>query len=124
MEFCLRIAALFCFSSALMFAETWSGSLVDSKCFAREERNVNPTDTLTHVDRDVNLEIRFCSPRRGTKSFALIQSDGTIFPLDSAGNAKAVELVQKTGRKSPLHVTIGGEMAGKAIGVDSISRAR
>jgi len=62
MALTLRLAALLVFSVALSFAGTWSGSLVDSKCYASEERNVNPTDTLTHVDRDGNEKIRFCSP--------------------------------------------------------------
>jgi hypothetical protein len=30
----------------------WTGSLVDAGCNAAEQRNVNPADTLTSVDRD------------------------------------------------------------------------
>jgi hypothetical protein len=45
-------------SSALSFAGSWRGTLVDSRCFGSEERNVNQTDTLTSVDRDQNREIR------------------------------------------------------------------
>ena len=41
------LAVAFCLESASGFAENWSGTLVDSKCFASEERNVSPTDTLT-----------------------------------------------------------------------------
>jgi hypothetical protein len=119
----MRVAVLFGWSAMLSLAESWSGSLVDSKCYASEERNVNPTDTLTYVDRDGNLEIRYCSPGKKTKSFALVLPEGS-FNLDMAGNAKAAELVRKIGRRSPLAVVIRGEMAGKAIQVDSISTAR
>ena len=119
----LRVAALLALSGALGFAENWSGSLVDSKCYASEERNVNPTDTLTNVDRDGNREIRFCSPRSKTKSFALVHFDGRTVNLDSAGNAKASELVRTNRKRRPFFVTISGEIVGEAIRVDSISAA-
>jgi len=97
---------------------------VDSKCYDSAERNVNPTDTLTYVDRDKNQEIRYCSPSARTKSFAVVQPDGLSFKLDSAGNAKAAELVWKTGKKSLFAVAITGEMSRNTIKVDSISMAR
>ncbi len=124
MKFTIRLAALFCWSAVLSIAGSWSGNLVDSKCYANEERNVNPTDTLTSVDRDGNLEIRYCSPNKKTKSFALVQPDGQSFNLDMAGNAKAAELVRKTGKRSPFDVAISGELVGKVIQVASISAAR
>jgi hypothetical protein len=117
----VRFAALLSLSGTLCLARTWSGSLVDSKCYAAEERNVNPTDTLTNVDRDGNREIRYCAPGSKTKSFAVVQFDGQAFDLDSAGNAKAAELVRKAGKRHPLSVAITGETAGKEIRVDSIS---
>jgi hypothetical protein len=124
MELAIRFAALLVLTFALGFAGDWSGVLVDSKCFDGAERNVNPTDTLTHVDRDQGQEIRFCSPRAKTKSFALVQPDGMSFKLDSGGNAKASELVQKSGRKSPFRVAVTGEMSRQTIKVDSISPSR
>jgi hypothetical protein len=120
----VRIAALVCFSSALSFAESWSGALVNSKCWAAEERNVNPTDTTTYVDRDRNLEIRLCSPNAKTKSFAVVQPDGLSFQLDAAGNTKAAELIRQTGKGSVFTVAITGERMKNTIKVDSISIAR
>jgi hypothetical protein len=119
-----RLIALLCLSSALSLAGSWSGVLVDAKCYASEERNVNPTDTLTHVDRDQNSEIRYCSPRSKTRAFAVVQQDGAIYKLDSAGDLKAVELLRKTGKRSRFPVAITGEMSGSIIKVDSISVAR
>jgi hypothetical protein len=119
-----RLATLFCLSSALGFAATWTGDLVDSKCYASEERNVNPTDTLTHVDRDGNREIRYCSPRAKTKSFAVVQADGTIYTLDSAGNAKAAELVRAIGKQSRFVVAVTGALSKDTINVDSIAMAK
>ncbi|MGB6943036.1 MAG: hypothetical protein WBE37_11615 [Bryobacteraceae bacterium] len=123
-----RLALLLCLSPALSLAGSWSGVLVNSKCYGAEERNVNPTDTLTNVDRDRNLEIRYCSPNAKTKSFAVVQEDGSRLRFDSAGNAKAAELVSKaiskTGKKSLLMVVVTGELQGKTIRLDSISTAR
>jgi hypothetical protein len=124
MALTMRFAASLCLLPALSFAGSWSGALVDSKCFDAEERNVNPTDTLTNVDRDMNREIRYCSPSAKTKSFAVVPSDGPSLKLDSAGNAKAAELVRKSGRKSVLAVAITGEMSKNIITVDSISTVR
>jgi hypothetical protein len=120
----LRLAALLCLPPALSFAGSWSGALVDSKCYDAEERNVNPTDTLTNVDRDGNREIRYCSPSAKTRSFTLVQSDGPSLKLDDAGNARAAELVRKAGKKSLRIVAVTGEMERNTIKVDSIATAR
>jgi hypothetical protein len=121
MSLATRLAALAFLSSALSFAETWSGALVDARCYLNEERNVNPTDTLTDSDRDTAHEIRYCSPNAKTRSFSLVQREGPSFTLDSAGNAKAAELVRQTGKKSLFLVSISGELRQKSILVDSIS---
>jgi len=120
----IRLVALFCGLSALSFAETWSGALVDSKCYVLVERNVNPTDTLTYVDRDKNWEIRFCAPNARTKFFAVVLPDGLSFSLDTAGNAKAAELVRRTGKRSLFVVALTGEMSRHTVRVDSISMTR
>jgi hypothetical protein len=122
--FTTQLAGLLCCSALLGFAATWSGTLVDSKCYDAEERNVNPTDTLIHVDRDGNREIRYCLPRAKTKSFAVVQADGPALKLDSAGNAKAAELVPQTGKKVRLFVDVTGQLGNNTIKVDSISIAR
>lgn len=118
-----RIVTLICLASTLSFAGTWSGLLVDSRCYEAEERNVNPTDTLTSVDRDGNSEMRRCSPRMNTRSFTVVRSSGPSFKLDPEGNAKAAELVRITGKKSLYRVTVTGEMNKNAVKVDSIEAA-
>jgi len=120
----MRLAVLLFLASVPGFAETWTGSLVDSKCFAASERNVNPDDTLTAVDRDQNQEIRYCSPGSKTKSFAIIQADGLSFALDAAGNAKAAAFVRNAGRKTRIAVVVTGELDKRTIKVDSISATR
>lgn len=123
MALTMHSIVLCCLSSALSYAETWSGTLVDSKCYANKERNVNPPDTLTSVDRDQNQEIRYCAPSAKTKYFAVVRHDGLSFNLDSVGNAKAAELTRKISKKSRFLVVVTGEMNGHTIKVDSFSEA-
>jgi hypothetical protein len=124
MKLVLQTAALLYLSAALLPADNWTGFLVDARCYGARERNVNPTDTLTAVDRDQNSELRYCAPSVKTKSFALVQQDGSSFTLDSAGNAKANELVRKAGKTSWLIVAVSGEAKKHTITVDSISLAQ
>jgi len=110
--------------ASLCSAETWSGWLVDSRCYDAEERNVNPTDTLTAGDRDKNMEIRQCAPKAKTKSFGVVESDGSILKLDPAGHEKTAGLVRTAGKKSRYFVNVSGELRGSAVKVDSISLAK
>jgi hypothetical protein len=118
----MRLAALACLSSALSFAGSWSGALVDSRCWDSEENNTRGTSI--YVDRDGNLELRLCSPNAKTKSFAVALPDGLNLKLDAAGNAKAAQLIQETGKKALVTVVITGETSKDTIKVDSISMAR
>jgi hypothetical protein len=118
------LLALGCFSSVLTFAGMWTGTLVDSRCYAAEERNVNPTDTQPFVDRDRNLELRMCTPNAKTKSFAVVQPDNSRLGLDPRGNSIAAELVRKAGRKPAFYVTVTGEMGRHEVKVKSIVATR
>jgi hypothetical protein len=120
----MRLLLLFSLTSAIGLAGTWSGRLVDTKCYENEERNVNPTDTLIFVDRDQNSKIRYCSPKAKTKSFTIVEPSGQYFRLDSAGNAQAAGLLQRTGQRKELYVTVTGELSKDTIKVDSIAPAK
>lgn len=124
MTLATRLAALFCLASVLSFAGSWSGWLVDSKCYAALERNKSPTDTLNYVDRDKNHEIRYCEPTAKTKSFAMVERNGLSFNLDAGGNVKAAEMVRSAGKRSIGEVSLAGEMTRDTVKVDSISIAR
>jgi hypothetical protein len=102
-----RLAALLCLACPLAFAGSWSGILVDSNCYASEERNV--TKNYGTVEQDVNMEVRACIPKAHTKAFALILRDGDKLELDSAGNAKAAELVRNAAKRTLIRVTVTGD---------------
>ncbi len=119
----IRFGTLLCIVSAMFGADRWPGALVDVKCYSALERNVNPTDTETAVDRDRSSEIRYCAPTSRTKSFGVVQQDATSLDFDAIGNTRAAELVRKIGKKSWLLVTVAGKLSGHVIKVDSISAA-
>lgn len=118
------LAATPAFATQQSRRQTWSGFLVDSGCYEALERNTNPWDTSTYVDRDREREIRYCAPGAKTKSFTLVDRDGLSHKLDFEGAAKAAELVRRAGKKDPMAVTLEGEQREKEIQVDSIELAK
>lgn len=115
----IRIVSLFCLASGLAFAGTWSGDLVDAHCYQSLASNHNLSDSP--VLQDVGMEVRYCAPKARTKVFAIIRSDDVSVPLDSAGNARAAELVRQAPSKGPYYVVVSGEMHNRTIAVNSIS---
>jgi hypothetical protein len=122
MNLTLPLAVFLAWPAGVALASTWSGSLVDAKCYASEEFNTNPTNTLKNVDSDRAQEIRACRPKQKTKSFTLVQVDGQSVNLDDAGNAKAADLVRTAGKPRYLYVTVTGEKTGQVIKVESIAQ--
>jgi hypothetical protein len=117
----MRIITLVLLSSALSFAGTWSGTLVDARCWGY----LSHKDTGSYVERDRNLEVRQCSPKAKTKSFAVLTPEGHALTLDAAGNATASELAEAAHRKAPIKVVVSGELHKKnSIQVSSISAAK
>jgi hypothetical protein len=120
----MRIITLLLLSSALSFAETWSGTLVNARCWGFEQNNVG-THTLSYVSRDRNQEVRECCPKAKTKSFGLVTPEGIVLVLDAAGNATASELAKAAHRNVPIRVVVVGEPHNKnSIQVLSISAAK
>jgi hypothetical protein len=104
-----------------LFAGTWTGFLVDSDCYARQERNVNPFDSNFETNHDRGFSVIACRPTAKTKLFAVVDSDGQSVNLDAPGNANAVDLVKRAGSPSTLTVTVTGQKHDKTFAVDTIS---
>lgn len=119
----IALAALLCFAVPVA-AGTWSGVLVDAACYASEERNINPDDTNPHADRDMDREIRYCSPDPKTKAFAVVEDDWGSFDLDPGGNSQAAALVRKAGKRALYRVTVTGRRHKNRVDVDSIVLSR
>lgn len=115
---CLLASVFLSYIPAL--AQSWSGYLVDSKCYAAMERNHNPQSTLMDVNTDRSAEVQYCRPTPKTSSFAVVDFNGQSYRLDTVGSAKAATLAKNHIR----HVTITGEMDHGAIKVGTIAPAK
>jgi hypothetical protein len=118
----IKLISLLCLASGLGFAETWSGNLVDARCYQALAGNHNVSESP--VDQDVSMEVRYCAPKASTKVFAIVRSDDVGVPLNAAGNAQAAELVRQARPKTPLYVVVSGEMQNRTMAVNSISPAQ
>ena len=101
----------------MCLAGDWSGWLVSAKCFASMETNTNEA----MASWDENLMIRYCTPDKDTKSFAIVREDGTPFRFDSAGNEKAAQLPLSLGKHFVYFVKVASERLRNTVKVQRIS---
>ena len=116
--------AVLLLGSSPALAENWTGYLVDAKCYASEERNVNPFAASFDANHDRAYEIRVCRPKVRTRKFAVVDANGHSFELDSKGNEKAADFIQRIGEKRLLNVTVSGDRRDHTVTVESISLAK
>lgn len=117
MKVIARVACLSCFASMLCLAENWSGWLVNAKCYASMEANHNDLDR----SRDGNLMVRYCTPDKDTKSFAVVRNDDAPFYFDSAGNEQSAALPLSLGKHFVYFVKVWTENLGNAHRVQRVS---
>lgn len=104
-----KIFAIFSLASALSFAESFNGKLVDASC-ADQQKNSPQQQQMTS-----------CSPSSSTTSFGVETSDGKVLKLDSTGNAKAAAAVKSSGgSKADMQATVTGSVSGTTLKVDTI----
>jgi len=117
----MRVASLLFSLSVAGFAGTWSGQLVDSRCYALVTTNVSLD--AGYAGRDMVGELRTCLVNDRTKYFGVVLNDWSTFRFDGRGNAQASELVRLNHKRSAYHVTVGGAVNSKkhTIAVSSLS---
>ena len=121
----MRPLILLVLVAGLCTAGTWAGILVDSHCYQSLVNNRNPNDTLFNVNQDRNSEVRYCSPKAKTKSFGVLQLEGSVLKLDPAGNAKATQLVRNAPKSAKkFYVIVTGELNKDTLRLDSISLSK
>jgi len=98
----IRIAAAASMFSALCFAETWHGKLLDANC-----HETKPAPTT-------------CAPAATTSAFGIETADGKFFMLDSEGNGKAMLAIKTDGSKNDATVTGALESNGKIVKVETL----
>jgi hypothetical protein len=117
-----RMLCLLCVMAGVAQAGTWSGVLVDARCYQSEINNRNGYDST--AVRDVGRDVRACAPRATAKSFAIVQPNGEEIAFDAAGNSEAAQLVREGAGKEALRVTVNGAMGKRTIEVSSIAREK
>jgi hypothetical protein len=118
----MRLAGLlFCLSS-LGFAGTWSGFLVDSRCYTSMWNNTGPD--VPNVARDMDSLLQQCAARPETTRFAIVQNDWRPLRLDAAGNERAAAIVRHVWKRSALYcVTVAGSRRRNEIFAGPVSLA-
>jgi len=122
MKLTLHLLSLVCLASTLAFATNLSGVLVDSGCFASMVGNVSHDAGHTGTDR--GRAVRYCAPKASSKSFAVVQHDGSTVALEPAANPKVLEFLQKAGAKNTYKVHVAGNMSGDVLKVDTIDGSK
>lgn len=115
------LSAFFCLVAMPGIGKSWSGVLVDSKCFTSMDHNRG--DIPSFVNWDINGAIQFCSPTMKTHSFAVVQPDGTSIKLDSNGNERSRTLLDNN-KHSLYIVKLDGEEDRHMVRVKTISVLR
>ena len=103
----MRLFGLLIFLSGLGFAGTWSGYLVDSRCYGSLQNNVSADATT--VSRDMRFGLQLCGATHKTKKFAIVLNDWSVVNLDITGNEKAAAIVRNHSKGSALYcITVAG----------------
>jgi hypothetical protein len=122
MKLILRLTGMLGLVATLGFATSWSGSLVDARCYAGFQGS--KTSAMHYVDRNTSWVIGYCAPRVRTSSFVVVPVDGGTFPLDSNGNAQASKIVRKIGRKRLILVQVAGVRKRNNVTVNTVKLVR
>jgi hypothetical protein len=109
---------VFCIASAGL-SETWTGLLVDSRCWMSRQTNVS--SDVTTPGRDMALDVRACSPTLDTKKFLVVLYDWRALRLDPKGNVRAAQLAREGKSRPGIHVSVKGVLKRRTILATSIS---
>jgi|SRR6266567_1493247 len=122
-----KVLATLCFAGVFSYAETWNAKLLDSSCYDSQHSGVSSTTTggAKNMDRKARENLaKTCAPSASTSNFAILNSAGTVYKLDSEGNTKAAEAMKngslKADKDGDFHASVSGSLQGDAVKVDSI----
>lgn len=101
----LGISAGFTLLGVAAFAETWSGTIVDTMC----------------KGKDVASHTRQCALNCSKGGYGLVTADGKFVKFDEAGNAKALAALKGSKRDKDLRAKVSGSLEDDVIKVDSIN---
>ncbi len=101
-----KIFAISLLFSAAAFAESYSGTLVDTMCKGKD-------DLAAHTTK--------CAIGCAKGGYGIMTSDGKFMKFDEAGNAKALAVLKGTKKEADLKATVSGSVDGDVLKVESVS---
>jgi hypothetical protein len=84
-------------------------------------RQKNASADTTTVSRDMNMDVRYCSPTADTRRFAVVLRDWRRLKFDGNGNLKALRIVETASKRGVFDVTVSGVLKKNMIEVGAIS---
>jgi hypothetical protein len=90
--------------TAMAFAETWNGTLVDVMCKNK--------DLASHTSK--------CAVSCAKSGYGLVLGDGKFVKLDEGGNAKALAALKATSKEKDLKAKVTGTLDGDTVNVSAI----
>src|SRR5690349_10610613 len=100
-----RVLLLSAAFSALPFAGSFDGTLVDVMC----------------KDKDLAGHTRKCAVGCSKSGYGLVMSDGKFVKFDEAGNAKALAALKASDKEKDLKAKVTGTLDGDVVKVESLS---
>ena len=100
-----KLLSISLFFSAAAFADSFSGTIVDSMCKGK--------DAAAHTAK--------CAIGCAKSGYVLVTPDGKTLKLDESGNEKALAALKQTTKEKDLKATVTGSMDGETLKVDSIA---
>ena len=100
-----KLLALSILMSSAAFAETYTGTLVDTMCKGK--------DLASHTTK--------CAIGCAKGGYGLVTADGKFWKLDESGNAKALAALKATKKESDLKATVTGSIDGDMLKAESVS---
>jgi hypothetical protein len=90
--------------SALAWAETWSGTVVDVMC--------KKNDLASHT--------RDCAISCAKSGYGIVMADGKFVKFDERGNVRALAALKASNKEKDLKAKVTGTLKEDVIQVDSI----
>jgi len=99
-----RLITGFTLASALAFAETWSGTVVDVNC----------------KNKDLASHTRDCAISCSRSGYGIVTADGKFIKFNEQGNAKALAALKASSKDNDLKAKVTGTLKDEVIQVESI----
>jgi hypothetical protein len=100
----VKLTLIALLAGAALFAETWTGTVVDVMC----------------KGKDLAGHTRQCALSCAKSGFGLVLSDGKFVKFNESGNAKTLTLLKSATKDKDLKAKVSGTIDGDVIKVQSV----